>query len=96
MSVGETLARGIPVIASTGTPWKRLDEMGAGLWVENDPDSLAQALERISGMDLISMGSRGRVWMQRECSWPAVAREMAGLYESLQAQPQLRLAESSQ
>jgi glycosyltransferase involved in cell wall biosynthesis len=41
--VAEALAHGVPVIASMGTPWNRLDEMKCGLWVDNDAVSLADA-----------------------------------------------------
>src|SRR3954452_17239518 len=66
MVVAEALAYGIPVIASTGTPWKRLAEMGCGLWVDNQPDSLAQAIKEISRMPLREMGLKGREWMRQE------------------------------
>src|SRR5262249_42256134 len=67
--VAEALAHGVPVITSRGTPWNRVEEIGCGLWVDNDPDSLAQAIERISSMPLQDMGLRGREWMQREFAW---------------------------
>lgn len=41
----ESLAQGTPVIASTGTPWARLETEQAGRWVSNDPDALRQAIE---------------------------------------------------
>ena len=47
MVVAEALASGMPVIASRGTPWARLEEEGCGLWLENSPAALAQALERM-------------------------------------------------
>ncbi len=48
MSVAEALAHGVPVIASKGTPWPEVETVGCGLWVENDPQSLANAIERMS------------------------------------------------
>jgi len=47
----EALARGMPVIASTRTPWSELETFGCGLWIDNDPDSLAKGLRRILGLD---------------------------------------------
>lgn len=81
--VAEALAHGLPVIASKGTPWRRIEEMGCGLWVENDPESLAKAIERISKLPLREMGQRGRDWMQKEFSWSDRAQDMMKLYESL-------------
>jgi glycosyltransferase involved in cell wall biosynthesis len=83
MVVAEALAYGIPVIASTGTPWQRLAEMGCGLWVDNRPESLAEAIATISRMPLQEMGLKGREWMQKEFAGEVVAKQMASVYESL-------------
>jgi len=83
MVVAEALAHAVPVIASKGTPWKRIEEVGCGLWVANDPGSLAHAIERIGDMPLGEMGRRGRSWMAEEFSWKRRAREMRKYYSSL-------------
>jgi glycosyltransferase involved in cell wall biosynthesis len=81
--VSEALAHGVPVIASRGTPWSRVEEIGCGLWVDNDPESLASAMQRISSMPLREMGIRGREWMQREFSWDSLAAKMTDVYRNL-------------
>jgi len=81
--VAEALAHEVPVIASRGTPWSRLEEMGCGLWVNNDPESLAKAIERISRLPRREMGQRGREWMRAEFSWDHGAREMLSCYKRL-------------
>jgi len=78
--VAEALAHGVPVIASKGTPWSRLEDMRCGLWVDNDPESLADAIRSISTMPLEDMGRRGREWMQNEFSWRSVTNQMLALY----------------
>lgn len=84
--VAEALAHGVPVIASKGTPWSGLEQKQCGLWVENDPESLAGAIRKISGMPLREMGLRGRDWMLREYTWGSVGQRMLGLYrESVSA-----------
>jgi glycosyltransferase involved in cell wall biosynthesis len=85
MVVAEALAHQVPVIASRGTPWQRLTDMQCGLWVDNTPEALAEAVKRIAAMPLHSMGDRGRLWMQREFSWDQVAVEMRELYADLVA-----------
>ena len=80
MVVAEALAHEVPVIASKGTPWQRLEETGAGLWVDNSPKSLASAIEKMSRMPLREMGSRGRGWMKEEFSSPVVAAKMMEVY----------------
>jgi glycosyltransferase involved in cell wall biosynthesis len=79
--VAEALAHGVPVIASKGTPWSRLEEMKCGMWVDNDPESLADAIRSISTMPLQDMGRRGREWMQNEFSWCSVTNQMLALYD---------------
>ena len=83
MVVAEALAHGVPVIASTGTPWARIDEVGCGLCVDNDPESLAKAIEQMSRMPLGPMGQTGRAWMQRQFSWPDRARDIVKLYNGI-------------
>ncbi|MBL0174109.1 MAG: glycosyltransferase [Ignavibacteria bacterium] len=83
MAAAESLARGIPVLAGTGTPWQDLDARGCGLCVPNDPASLAAALRRMQGMDLVTMGEKGRAWMRSSYSLEAAASAMHDVYESL-------------
>ncbi|MDW8342712.1 MAG: glycosyltransferase, partial [Geminicoccaceae bacterium] len=40
----EALAAGLPVVASRNTPWRAIEEAGAGKWVENAPEAFARAL----------------------------------------------------
>ena len=81
--VVESLARGVPVVASKGTPWARVTEMDCGLWVDNDAATLAGAIRQMQTMPLREMGQRGREWMQREFSWPSIADQMIQQYETL-------------
>lgn len=78
--VAEALAHGVPVIASKGTPWSRLEDLKCGLWVDNDPKTLADAIRRINTMPLRDMGSKGREWMRKEFSWQSVTEQMRDLY----------------
>lgn len=78
--VAEALAHAVPVIASYGTPWRELEEQGCGLWVSNDPESLARAIKKMKGMPLRNMGLKGRDWMEQAFNWPSIARKMAHVY----------------
>jgi len=80
--VAEALAHGAPVIASTGTPWSELERNGCGLWVGNEPASLAHAIESISLKPLEEMGERGRRWMSECFSWERCAAELLAVYNS--------------
>lgn len=81
--VAEGLAFGVPVIASRNTPWARLIEQGCGLWVDDDPPSIAQAIGQIRAMPLAEMGRRGREWVSAEFSWDTVAREVCNTYAAI-------------
>jgi len=81
--VAEALAHGAAVIASTGTPWKEVERKGCGLWVANDPASIADAIAKISSMPVAEMGERGRRWMAADFSWEKCASEMIALYKSM-------------
>ena len=81
MVVAEALAHGVPVIASKGTPWQRLEEKDCGLWVDNDPQSLTDAIRRMATLPGKAMGERGRAWMNKEFSWRERAEKMIRLYQ---------------
>ncbi len=83
MVVAEALARGLPVIASTGTPWQELETKACGMWVPNTPERLAAAIRKAGGMDLAAMGRRGREWMLQDFSWDSAARRIHALYAHL-------------
>ena len=87
MVVAEALAHGVPVVTSHATPWKEVETVGCGLWVDNRPDSIAEAILELSVGDLEAMGRRGRLWMMGQFSWKGVARQVRELYESLVAPP---------
>lgn len=83
MAIAEALAHGLPVIAGRGTPWSGLLAHDAGLWVDNDPASLAHAITRAATLPLIAMGARGRAWVARDFAWERVAADMIKVYEQL-------------
>lgn len=78
--VAESLAHAVPVIASKGTPWIGLETNRCGLWVDNDPESLATAIRKIRTLPLQEMGLRGREWMEKDFSWESVSGEMLAVY----------------
>ena len=86
MTVAEALAARVPVVASTGTPWRGLEAEGCGRWVDNSVRSLSEALEGLlvlPSLELAAMGARGRAWVEREFSWAHKAQQMLEVYEWL-------------
>lgn len=83
MSVAESLAAGVPVICSRGTPWHAVEDEGCGYWVDNSVESLAGCLRRALSKpaeELAAMGARGRTWMTRSFAWTSKARALSEAY----------------
>ena len=84
MVVPEALIRGIPVIASKGTPWEELNTHNCGWWVDNDVDTLASTIEiAINTLESkrCEMGRNGRKLVMENYSAEVVAKKMIRLYE---------------
>ena len=82
--VAESLAAAVPVLTTDQTPWRGLDEHGAGRctpWAEW-PQHLRPLLAT-SPEELAAMGHRGRRWMEREFTWTRAAAALADFYRSL-------------
>lgn len=82
-TVAEALARGVPVVATTGTPWKPVVDHQCGWCVKPETQSLIKGLTQalqVSDERRRIMGANGRAWMDREFSWTAVADQMAETY----------------
>ncbi len=49
--VVESLAQGTPVVASKGTPWQILTNCNAGFWIDNDPFTISQIIDKLILME---------------------------------------------
>lgn len=81
--IAEALAAGLPVITTTGAPWKELVERNAGWWIAPESGPLAQALMaamRLSKDDLHSMGERGRLLVEQRYLLEDIADQFMLLY----------------
>ncbi len=87
LAIAEGLAGGVPVLASTGTPWSRIRDVGCGDWVSNDAEPLRGALNRLAEMDLVEAGARGRKWMTDEFSWESACHQLERVYRDLLGAP---------
>ena len=91
--VAEAMAWGRPVIASTGTPWKEVADIGAGWWVVPEEDTLAKALAEALGHwreELDVMGAKGRALVSERYGWSVPANRLISSYKNI-----LATAESS-
>jgi glycosyltransferase involved in cell wall biosynthesis len=81
--VAEALARGVPVVTTTGTPWVELNELGCGLWVDNSSAGLKQAMLKIleiSPSELREMGQKGRSLVENKYLWDKTTVRTIELY----------------
>jgi glycosyltransferase involved in cell wall biosynthesis len=82
--IAEALARGIPAIATTGAPWRALDDEGCGWLSAPDAAALATTLVEALSTDEATrsvMGARGRRYALPRFDWDRIAHSMVELYE---------------
>ncbi len=80
----EGLVRGIPCIATKGSPWEELATHRCGWWIEYSQDAITDAIS--SAIDtppteLIEMGKRGRALIAQNYSLEVIGTKMKSLYE---------------
>lgn len=83
MVIGEAMAAKLPVITTTGTPWKVLNDKSAGWWVQlnnkNIYDSLLEAMSKNSH-ELSAIGEKGHDIIKSDFTWDEVAKKMKQVY----------------
>src|SRR5262249_46047768 len=82
--IAEALARGVPAIATTGSPWRALVKECCGWLTEPDTGTLAATLTEALSTDEATrcvMGARGRRYALPRFDWARIARSMADVYE---------------
>ena len=80
----EGLVRGIPCIATKGSPWQELEERDCGWWVDYSQQAITEAVRKAlttTQTKLSAMGRRGRQLMEEKYSVEAVGAQMKALYE---------------
>jgi glycosyltransferase involved in cell wall biosynthesis len=83
IALAEAMAWGRPVIASTGTPWREVVEVGGGWWVKPEVHELTLALKEALGKDqeqLALMGACSRRLVAANYSWKRSAERLVAAY----------------
>lgn len=86
MIVGEALLCQTPVICTRTAPWRDLEVFGCGWWIENDVQSLSDAIYialNMPEMIIRDKGIRGRDLITHDYNPEITARRMTRLYEWL-------------
>lgn len=81
--VAEALAAGLPVVTTTGTPWKQLEQNQIGWWIPPDLKSLTSAIVAagaMSGEQRLAMGRRAAKWATQQFQWGGIASQMLEFY----------------
>lgn len=85
IAVAEALAHAVPVLTTTGAPWRLLVEEGCGWWVRPTVDGISAGLAEALATPAEArraMGKRGRAAVSARFSWDKIAQQMLALYAS--------------
>lgn len=84
--IAEALAAGVPVITTRATPWKEIETVACGWWIDTGVEALVPALLAAMGKtpeELHDMGQRGRNLVQNGYSWQNAAKMILPVFEWL-------------
>jgi len=82
----DALAAGVPVLTTHGAPWEELISHDCGWWVEANEQGIYNALQDAvnrSKQELIEMGTRGRLLVEKKYTWIQVTKMTIELYDWL-------------
>jgi glycosyltransferase involved in cell wall biosynthesis len=82
LAVVESLAGGVPVVATRTCPWSVLEDRECGFWVEQSAPAIVAALRTLADNPLrrARMGERAATFAREHYSWDAAAHLMAAAY----------------
>jgi glycosyltransferase involved in cell wall biosynthesis len=84
--IAESLVCGTPVITTSGTPWKEIEKVGCGLYIEPNVDALLSAMEIMFNKEkdeMQKMGLNGYEYIKRDYLWENKAQEMINLLNDI-------------
>ena len=91
IAVAEALARGVPVITTTGAPWADIETWCCGWWVQPGVDGVASAMVAAMNTpreELSEMGQRGVQLVKKKYSWDQIGRDALEAYQWMLGQSQ--------
>lgn len=84
--VAEALSFGLPVITTTGAPWREIAKSGCGWWVDPKPQAIESALSEALAAPsarLAAMGAKGRLLAEQRFGWRQIALRFVDAYGPL-------------
>jgi alpha-1,6-mannosyltransferase len=80
----ESQACGTPVVGIRGSAMDRIILHDQEFWaMQHTPDALATAIERASGVDLMSLGAGAAAKIAERYAWPRVFERLFGIYREV-------------
>ena len=86
LAIAEALAHRVPVLTTTGAPWRELLTERCGWWIEPNETALAATLSealKLPSSIRREMGERGRILVDKKYSWSKAAEQMETAYRWL-------------
>ena len=86
MVVLDSLAAGVPVITTKGTPWRSLLDWNAGWWIDPSVEAIVEALRNmlsLSESQVKIMGQNGLELVRSQYLWKDQAQKTLDLYDWL-------------
>jgi glycosyltransferase involved in cell wall biosynthesis len=84
IAVAEALANSVPVLTTTRTPWRVLEQNRCGWWVDPSVEGISRGLMAATGLsdeERLEMGVRGRNLMKDRFGWRSIAEQMRAVYD---------------
>ncbi|WP_432221436.1 glycosyltransferase [Flavobacterium sp. TMP13] len=84
--VAESLAVGVPVVTTKGTPWQDLEKHQCGWWIELSVLNLEKAIAEVintSVEELKNMGMKGRKLVEEKYEIKVVSNKIIDLYQTI-------------
>ena len=84
--IAEALATGLPVITTTGTPWKELEENNCGWWIDATVENLITALKqalKLTSNDMQTMAEKARYVVAENYEIAHVCQKLLGYYTEI-------------
>lgn len=85
LAVVESLAAGVPVIATRTCPWSEIEARGCGKWVDQNAAAIADAIRALAADAPLrrDMGARAAAFAREHYSWDRIAKTMTGIYSGV-------------
>lgn len=79
----EAMAAGTPILASTNTPWKEVEDLGIGKWVSNTAEDTAKGLNEMLSKNLQELGELSKTFVVKKYTWKSIGIQFYQLFEAL-------------